>query len=73
MAQNPTAIQAYRTQRDLLQQALQEEREVHAAIVRAAEGGARDTAELKAEQNRLMRLAGMLQHEIDLLAEKHWG
>ena len=78
MAQNAEAIKAYKLQRALLQETLQGEREaffaIFAAHKRAAQGeGAGPTEQMLAERERLMRLAGKVQHEIDLLAEKYWG
>ncbi|WP_457391513.1 hypothetical protein [Roseateles sp. P5_E1] len=78
MAQNGEALQAYKIQRAVLQQTLQEEREAFFAIIaahrRAAQGeGTGPTEQMTAGRERMMRLAGRVQHEIDLLAEKYWG
>lgn len=78
MAQHGEALQAYKIQRALLQQTLQEEREAFFAITpahrHAAQGESTGpTGQITAERERSMRLAGRVQLEIDLLAEKYWG
>ncbi len=75
MSQNPEALKAYTTFRDQLHDVLQHERNAWFALVEGLRGGADagSLATLKAEQDANMRLATKLLHELDNLANRHFG